>query len=130
MNINTVLLTLLAALGQPDDSDGDSDAASAKDLLEKAVLFQKTASIAEALSEGVPQMMVKARAGFYGGELNDWVFRASFAISTASVVKAIVAFCLDREKIWETFRGLNGEDVRSFRAMTNKRLFLGFGFDE
>lgn len=86
-------------------------------------LFQKIASIAEALSEGVPQSLVQTWAGFYDGELNDWVFRGSFMISTASVVKAIVVFCLHREKKWKSFRDLHAEDVLFFRALTNNDFF-------
>lgn len=120
-----MLRTLFAELCQPNDFDAGSAATNAKDRHEKAELFQKTASIAEALSEGVPQILVNARAGFHGRELNDWVFRASFAISAASVVKAIVAFCLNRETIFGIpFEPLHEEDVLFFRSLTNNDFYL------
>jgi len=108
--------TLLAALGRADDPERD-DSSSGSDPVSAIATFHKTGAIVEALVESVPQLCLQVRAGFYGEELNDWVFILTFSVSAFCILKAIVTFALNYEKIWETFRDLQDEKVVRFLTL-------------
>ena len=111
-----MLLPVPAALGRADGPDDESDQASAKDVREKVKLFHMTASTAEALFEGIPQLSLRIRIGIYGDELGDLVSIASLSWTVFSLVKAVVTFLVNRKRIWATFSDLTAEEVVSFRV--------------
>lgn len=75
----------------------------------KAEQFMKTVSIAEALFESLPQLALQVRTGFYGEELDEWVFITTFSLSLFCILKAVLTFFLNRKEIWETFVDLQEE---------------------